>query len=38
MKASDIILQRHIAFGTSGMRSLVADFSPEIFAEFTTAF
>lgn len=38
MKSSDIIRQGNIAFGTSGARGLVTDFTSEICAAFTTAF
>lgn len=38
MNASDIISQGNIAFGTSGARGVVTDFTPEICAAFATAF
>jgi phosphomannomutase len=38
MKVSDIIRQGNIAFGTSGARGLVTDFTPKICAAFATAF
>lgn len=36
--ASDLIQQGGVAFGTSGARGLVEDFSPELCAAFTIAF
>lgn len=38
MQAKNIIANGNIAFGTSGARGLVLDFTPEIGAAFTTAF
>ena len=38
MFAHDLIKNSGIAFGTSGARGLVADFTPEVCAAFTVAF
>ena len=35
---SEVIADSGIAFGTSGARGLVTDFSPEVCAAFATAF
>lgn len=38
LKSQVVISEGHIAFGTSGARGLVVDFTPEVCAAFTHAF
>lgn len=38
MNVSSMLLESNIAFGTSGARGLVADFTPQVCAAFTQSF